>query len=119
MAVRVATIFSLGLFYLFSFQAMAIPSVYPTGVTIYDPAKAYGSYVLFAGQDRKTHLIDLNGNEVHQWSYNGFPPVFIDPAINGGKRGHVLVQISGETGGRANNSVQSLGEVDWQGKVIW
>jgi hypothetical protein len=117
--VRVSKIVLVGLFYLFSLQALAIPSVYPTGVTIYDPAKVYSSYVLFAGQDRKTHLIDLNGNEVHQWPYTGFPPVFIDPAMNGGKRGHVLVQIAGETGGRANNTVQSIGEVDWNGKVIW
>lgn len=119
MVVRALNLLSLELLYLFSSHALAIPSVYPTGVAIYDPAKAYNSYVLFAGQDRKTHLIDLNGNEVHQWKYNGFPPVFIDPAINGGKRGHVLVQIAGETGGRQNNSVQSIGEVDWHGNVVW
>jgi hypothetical protein len=99
--------------------AQAIPSVYPTGTTIYDPAKAYNSYVLFAGQDKKTHLIDLNGNVVHEWNYNGFPPVFIDPALNNGKRGHVLVQLAGETGGRANATAQSIGEVDWNGNIVW
>ncbi len=97
----------------------AIPSVYPTGVTIYNPDKTYNSYVLFAGQDKKTHLIDLNGNVVHEWNYNAFPPVLIDPALNDGKRGHVLVQLAGETGGRANTAAQSIGEVDWNGKVIW
>lgn len=97
----------------------AIPSIYPTGTTVYDPAKAYNSYVLFAGQDKKTHLIDLNGNVVHEWNYNAFPPVFIDPALTGGKRGHVLVQLSGDTGGRANATAQSIGEVDWNGKVVW
>ena len=45
--------------------AFAAPSVFPTGVTRYDPAKAWNGYVLFSGQDRKTHLIDMNGNEVH------------------------------------------------------
>lgn len=101
-------------------SALASPSIYPTGVTRYDPTKAYNSYVLFAGQDKKTHLIDLNGNEVHQWPYNGFPSVFIDPQLVGGKKGHVLVQISGETGGRANaNESQSIGEVDWNNKIIW
>ncbi len=99
--------------------AQAIPGVYPTGTTIYDPAKAYNSYVLFTGQDKKTHLIDLNGNVVREWNYNAFPPVLIDPALNNGKRGHVLVQLSGETGGRANATAQSIGEVDWNGKIVW
>ena len=102
-----------------SAAVQAIPSIYPTGTTIYDPTKAYNSYVLFAGQDKKTHLIDLNGNVVHEWNYNAFPPVLIDPALNGGKRGHVLVQLSGDTGGRANATTQSIGEVDWNGNVVW
>ncbi|HNG59221.1 MAG TPA: aryl-sulfate sulfotransferase, partial [Cellvibrionaceae bacterium] len=96
------------------------PSIYPTGVTRYNPSKAYNSYVLFSGQDRKTHLIDLNGNEVRQWNYYGFPPVFIDPKLVGGKKGHVLLQLTGETGGRANaGDPQAIGEVDWDGKIIW
>lgn len=100
--------------------AIAQPSVYPTGVTRYDPSKAYNSYVLFPGQDKKTHLIDLNGNEVHQWKFNGFPPVLLDPQLVGGQRGHVLVQLAGETGGRANGvESQSIGEVDWDSKVVW
>lgn len=109
----------LATFFSASNLTLAIPSVYPTGTTIYDPAKSYNSYVLFAGQDKKTHLIDLNGNVVHEWNYNAFPPVLIDPALNNGKRGHLLVQLSGETGGRANTTVQSLGEVDWSGKIVW
>jgi len=99
--------------------AIASPSIYPTGVTRYDPSKAFNSYVLFAGSDKKTHLIDLNGNEVHQWPYNGFPSVFLDPQLTGGKRGHVLVQLTGDTGGRNTGDSQSLGEVDWDNKVIW
>lgn len=100
-------------------HAFAAPSVYPTGVTRYDPAKAYNSYVLFSGGDRKTHLIDLNGNEVHQWPHTGFPPLFIDPQWAGGKQGHVLLQLSGATGGGNSKEAQSLGEVDWDGKVVW
>ena len=102
-----------------SASVFASPSIYPTGVTRYDPSKTYNSYVLFAGSDKKTHLIDLNGNEVHQWPYNGFPSVFIDPQLAGGKKGHVLVQLAGETGGRNSGESQSLGEVDWNNKIIW
>ena len=44
--------------------AWAEPSIYPTGVTRCDPAKAYGTFILFSGGDNKTHLIDMDGREV-------------------------------------------------------
>jgi hypothetical protein len=47
------------------------PSIYPTGVTRYDPDKAYNVFVLFSGSDDKTHLIDMEGNEVHRWDPKG------------------------------------------------
>ena len=45
-----------------TWEAQASPSVYKTGTTIYDPAKAYNSFVVFTALDGKTHLIDLDGN---------------------------------------------------------
>lgn len=105
--------------------AHAAPSVYPTGVTRYDPQKAFNQYVIFSGADRKTHLIDMNGNEVKRWDYPGFPAAVIDPALNGGKRGHVLLQLAdlaapdklaSPGNGLAN---QALGELDWDGKEVW
>ena len=42
------------------------PSVFPTGVTLYDPARAHNGYVLFAAPDGITRLIDGNGNVVRQ-----------------------------------------------------
>ena len=47
---------------------LAYPSIFPTGVTRYDPARAYNCYVLFCAPDGKTRLIDMNGNNVHEWS---------------------------------------------------
>ncbi|MBH4343115.1 ArsR family transcriptional regulator, partial [Pseudomonas aeruginosa] len=105
--------------------AHAAPSVYPTGVTRYNPQKAFNQYVIFSGADRKTHLIDMNGNEVKRWDYPGFPAAVIDPALNGGKRGHVLLQLAdlaapdklaSPGNGLAN---QALGELDWDGKEVW
>lgn len=58
---------ALSLLLLFSVGAFAAPSVYPTGVTRYDPAKAFNQYVIFSGADKKIHLIDMNGNEVKTW----------------------------------------------------
>lgn len=49
----------------------------------------------------------------------------IDPALNGGKRGHVLLQLAdlaapdklaSPGNGLAN---QALGELDWDGKEVW
>lgn len=103
------------------------PSIYPTGTTRYDPAKAYNMYVLFAGNDRKTHLIDMDGNEVHHWDYNGFPSGMLDPALTGGARGHVFVQTSVMSGLATGVnpglpsvfSDKTVGELDWDGKVLW
>jgi hypothetical protein len=49
----------------------AEPGIYPTGVTRYDPAKAYNIFILFSGGDQKTHLIDMDGSEVHVWDHFG------------------------------------------------
>lgn len=107
---------------LFAANLGAAPSVYPTGVTRYDTATAYNSYVIFSGQDKKTHLIDMNGNEVHSWKAEGFPPVLLDPALTGGKRGNVLLQLASTLGsfnqGDGLNN-QAIGELDWNSNVVW
>jgi hypothetical protein len=117
--------------------ACANPSVYPTGVTIYDPAKAYNSFVVFGSPDGNTHLIDMDGHDVHHWNKWGFPSEILDPAITGGKKGELLVQLSqndqpvqagfasnfgrpaaaGTFGGIFNN--RTIGELDWNGKTVW
>lgn len=110
-----------------STSATAEPSVFPTGVTRYDPAKAYNSYVLFSGADKVTRLIDLNGNVVKEWKYPGFPSLFLDPKLAGGNRGHVLLTLAsvdatgtGLIPGNLSFEVSStIGEVDWNGKIVW
>jgi hypothetical protein len=110
---------------LLAITAQAAPSIYPTGVTRYDPHKAWNGYVVFSAADRKTRLIDMNGNEVRHWDHPGFPAVLVDPALNAGQRGHVLVQLApvqtphplGSAGNGLGN--QAIGELDWSGKEIW
>ncbi|ARN83384.1 ArsR family transcriptional regulator [Methylocystis bryophila] len=107
--------------------ACAEPSVFPTGTTIYDPARAFNSFVFFAGGDGVSRLIDLNGNVAHEWKFTGQPSVFIDPALNGGARGHVFVTLESEEGkgtdlvpGRVlTRIVKTVGEVDWDGATVW
>jgi hypothetical protein len=101
-------------------RALATPRIYPTGVTIYDPAKSYNSFVCFSAMDGNTHLIDMNGNEVHRWNHAGLPGEIIDPKLIGGKLGHVLLQLTdGEDkrGGIFSNG--TVGELDWDGRIIW
>jgi len=122
---------ALALTFLGAGGADAAPSVYPTGVTIYDPARAYNSYVLFgdasAGARGETHLIDMNGNEVHSWDWGGFPSRMVDPALAGGKRGVIGVQTShleskgeGVIPGLPDvYQDKEIGLVDWSGKILW
>ena len=101
-------------------RAIAMPTVFPTGTTIYNPTKAYPCYVLFSAPDGKTHLIDLDGNSIHEWPYPGFPSDLLSPEITGGKKGHVLVQLEngdGDWGGIFNN--KTIAELDWEGNVAW
>ena len=52
--------------------AHAAPSVYPTGVTIYDPAQTWNGYtVLSLLGTQAVVVIDMNGREIKRWSdYN-------------------------------------------------
>mgnify|MGYP000714167859 CR=1 FL=1 len=45
---------------------MGYPSIYPTGVTIYNKEKAYSGYTIFPSA-KGALLIDMNGNEVKLW----------------------------------------------------
>ena len=51
---------------------MGYPSIYPTGVTIYNKEKAYSGYTIFPSA-KGALLIDMNGNEVKLWSERIFP----------------------------------------------
>ena len=108
-------------------ETKAEPSVFPTGTTIYDPARAFNSYVLFAAGDGVSRLIDLDGNVVHEWKFTGQPAAYIDPALIGGARGHIFVTLETEEGkgtdlvpGRVQTRInKTVGEVDWDGKTVW
>ncbi len=121
MAARLAAA-GLGLMLAAGGTARAMPSVFPTGVTRYDPSKAENIYVLIT-VGRTTRLIDMDGNVVRSWPHPGVPAVFVDPALAGGAKGHVLLQTAdapGGTGGGAEGIGNlSIGEVDWSDKVVW
>ena len=55
-----------------SMAAYAAPSVYPTGTTIYDPAKTWNGYTVLSSLSAQAVIvIDMNGNVVKRWDdYN-------------------------------------------------
>jgi hypothetical protein len=92
---------------------MGHPSVYPTGVTIYDPERAWNGYTLFQAPGLGALLIDQNGREVQLWQgLAGFP----NKLLPGG-------QVFGSTGERDSRhgaqDQRDLVQVDWDGRVVW
>jgi hypothetical protein len=92
---------------------MGHPSVYPAGVTVYDPQHAWGGYTLFQAPGVGALLVDMNGREVQLWKgLHGFP----NKLLPGG-------QVFGSTALRnPRHGLQDqvdLVQVDWNGKVVW
>lgn len=114
--------------------AHAMPTKYQTGVTIYDPALAYHSDILFSpmGEGKHlTYLINMHGDLVHQWPYVGFPPKMIDPSLMNGEKGVIGVQLSSlsANGKQAQTDVvpgqpsvfldKTFGYVGWNNQILW
>jgi hypothetical protein len=92
---------------------MGHPSVYPTGVTIFDPERSFAGYTLFQAPGVGALLVDMNGRDVQLWrGLHGFP----NKLLPGG-------QVFGSTGVRnPRHGLQDqvdLVQVDWDGKVVW
>ena len=90
------------------------PTVFPKGVTIHETDKAHDCHVMYEGRGGESYLIDMAGDIVRQWPHTGFPAEMIDPAVNGGKKGHVLLQREPDT--FFNETVL---EMDWDANVVW
>lgn len=91
---------------------MGYPRVYPTGVTSYDPERAYNGLTVFPSA-KGALLIDMAGNEVQLWAgLSGFPNKILPG-------GYVL----GSTGKRdpqhGYQDQLDLVQVDWDGHIVW
>ncbi|NDL68446.1 aryl-sulfate sulfotransferase [Anaerotalea alkaliphila] len=92
---------------------MGHPTIYPTGVTVYNTDKAYPGYTIYQAAGQGALLVDNNGREVQLWrGLDGFPNKILPG-------GHVL----GSSGQRSpKHGVQDqvdLVQVDWDGNVVW
>src|SRR5688572_28243399 len=94
--------------------AHAAPSVYPTGVTIYDPARTWNGYtVLSPLATQAVVVIDMNGNVVKRW--DGFNNSAGGPArvLPGGG----VIAASGAR--PPYQESLELVQRDFDGKLVW
>ena len=100
-------------------EISAGPTVYPTGVTRYDPDQAYNGFALVntvtnygasedIGESIPVRLIDMNGNTVHSWDVNSWQRSRLLPNCN------LMIIEEGEKAG-----VNFLVEYDWEGNEVW
>jgi hypothetical protein len=92
---------------------MSYPTIYPTGVTVYDPERCFNGYTLFQAKELGALLVDMNGGEVKLWrGLQGFP----NKLLKGG-------QVLGHTGERSTKfgmqDYRDLVQVAWDGTVVW
>ncbi|AFS77791.1 arylsulfotransferase domain-containing protein [Gottschalkia acidurici 9a] len=92
---------------------MGFPTVYPTGVTIYNPEKSWSGYTIFQAAGEGALLIDMTGKEINLWKgLHGFP----NKILPGG-------YVIGSTGERnpkyGMQDMTDLVQVDWDGNIVW
>ncbi len=92
---------------------MGHPTIYPTGVTVYDPEKCWNGLTIFQAQEVGAVLMDMNGREHNVWKGVLGMPNKIFP-------GGYLMSSRGRRDGKF--SVQDgvdVVQIDWEGKVVW
>ncbi len=92
---------------------MGTPTIYPMGVTIYNPEKCFNGYTLFQARGEGATLIDMNGGVVNHWHhFDGFPNKLLPGGYVMGNRS----ERSKMYGWQDN---LDLCQVDWDGNIVW
>lgn len=92
---------------------MGLPTIHPTGTTIYNPAKAFNGYTIFQAAELGAMLINMNGKEVKLWKgLHGFPNKMLPG-------GYVLGHSGARDSRFGYQDNVDLVQVDWDGKVVW
>ena len=95
-------------------RSRAAPTVFPTGTTIYDPARAWNGFTVLSTLDTPAVLvIDMNGRTVKRW--DGFNVSAGGPAriLPGG----ILMAPTGANPGHQES--RALVAVDFDGREMW
>ncbi len=92
---------------------MGIPSVFPTGVTIYNPEKCWNGYTLMPLKKVGAVLVDMNGNVVRVWKdLQGFPNKLLPG-------GYVMGSLGLRDADYSYQDQTDVTQVDWDGNVVW
>ena len=91
---------------------MGIPSVFPTGTTIYDPEKCWNGYTLMPIKKIGAVLIDMNGNVVRVWKiFHGFPNKLLPG-------GYVIGSLGLRDADYSYQDQTDVTQLDWDGNVV-
>ena len=92
---------------------MGIPTVFPTGTTIYDPETAWSGYTLMPIKKVGAVLIDMNGNVVKVWKdFQGFPNKLLPG-------GYCMGSLGVRDSEFSYQDQTDVAQVDWDGKLVW
>ena len=97
---------------------MARSEHHPNGLIHYNPQLSYRGYTLFAADNTKTYLIDMEGRIVHAWE-NALGITNPELLANGNLMalGSPVPEMQGQ---RGLNGVAALCyEMDWDGNIVW
>ena len=88
-------------------------TIFPTGVTIYNPEKCWSGYTILQAAERGALLIDMNGNEVRMWEgLQGFPNKMLPG-------GYVMGSLGERNPKYGLQDQTDLVQVDWDGNIVW
>ena len=92
---------------------MGHPTIYPTGVTVYNPDKCWNGFTIFQAHEVGAVLMDMNGREVKVWQgVNGMP----NKLLPGGQ---ILTTRGLRNGKYGVQDYLDLVQVDWDGNIVW
>jgi hypothetical protein len=94
-------------------ERMTYPSVYPTGVTVYNPDKCWNGFTVFHAKEIGPMVMDMNGTELKLWKGLHGMPTKLLPG------GFVLGHSGVRNPAFGLQDQVDLIQVDWDGNIVW
>lgn len=91
---------------------MGQPSVFPHGVTIYNPEKCWNGYTIVPLINDGVLLFDMNGHELRRWNMHAMPPKLLPGGYVMGLSGYRHPDYGMQDG-------VNLLEIDYDGNIVW
>lgn len=91
---------------------MGQPTVFPHGVTVYNPDKCWNGYTIVPLINDGVLLFDMNGNEIRRWNMHAMPPKLLPGGYVMGLSGYRHPDYGMQDG-------VNLIEIDYDGNIVW